>query len=67
MRASWYGQRLTLRWDRYTGQWVLRRGRYRVASNRDWWDLYALVLRIADRERRERARRDYLASAVDRG
>lgn len=60
----WHGQRLTIRWCPETYHWVLRRGTYRVASNRDWEELYTLCLRIADRERREQRRRAYLAKVV---
>lgn len=59
-QRSWQGQRLTLRWSDETGHWVLRRGTYRVASSADWWELYAVCLRIADRERSFARREAYL-------
>jgi hypothetical protein len=59
-QRSWHGQLLTIRWCVSSGHWVLRRGQYRVASSRDWWEMWELAWRIADRERRAAARDRYL-------
>lgn len=56
--------RLTLRWNQVSGQWVLRRGPYRMTASRDWHEVYDVALRVADRERKEAARRAYLAEVV---
>lgn len=52
--------KLTIRWCTETGHWVLRRGPARIASSVDWWELYAVCLRIANRERAAARREAFL-------
>lgn len=66
-RASWYGQRLTVRWCADTAHWVLRRGSYRMASSLDWHELARIAFRVADRERREKNRRAWIHKVVNYG